>query len=92
MGQFFEFVNRTKQQKNKNPIPQSNGATWYPKFDYAPTLVQLEVFETIAKLNGWTLNDELEAVGDSGTVINYRKLRAVYLKKVALSSQPLAKL
>lgn len=75
MGQYFYFSNKTIGLGNKKGIPQNGDLMWMPKLNSLDPDFVKEVFETVIRLNEWSTDDNIVAMGDGGDVVKWSDYR-----------------
>jgi hypothetical protein len=70
MGQYYRFINRTKDQESNIPLPFNFGLPWAKALEYDSGEELREKFDFVIKGNHWEKTDEIAAVGDYGNVID----------------------
>ena len=63
MGQYFEFINKTTNKKSLKKGPA--------KMDNMEVNEIVDIFKAFIKLNKWSFNDEIHAIGDDGSELIY---------------------
>lgn len=61
MGAYYYFINETLGVKNTKPLKYNFGLSWVVGFDG-----EIEIFEYVIALNGWSESDIIIAAGDNG--------------------------
>jgi hypothetical protein len=69
MGQYFKFVNTTKQQESNISLPFNFGLSWTKNLNNCDEKEIAEIFEFVIKGNDWDEEDEVIAIGDYGDIV-----------------------
>lgn len=70
MGQYFKFINVTKDEESQVPLPFNFGLPWAKNLDQVSQKELEEYFEFVVKNNHWSESDTVTAYGDYGSVVN----------------------
>jgi hypothetical protein len=73
MGQYYKFVNATKQAESHIPLPFNFRLSWAKSLEYESQKKLKEMFDYVIANNNWAATDEVIAIGDYGTIIYYPK-------------------
>lgn len=72
MGQYFYFVNKTKNVKSTVGLSCNGGLSFMSKLHMHEPDEQDEIFKSVINDNKWDHDDVIVAYGDSGDVIYYQ--------------------
>lgn len=70
MGQYFKFVNVTKEEESQVGLPFNFGLPWAKNLDQASEQELKECFEFVVRNNHWPETDSVVAYGDYGSTVN----------------------
>ncbi|MGI2909135.1 hypothetical protein [Tolypothrix sp. VBCCA 56010] len=73
MGQYYKFINTTKQIESIVSLPFNFGLPWAKNLESYSQEELKEKFEYVRKNNNWSENDEVIALGDYGNILYYPK-------------------
>ena len=77
MGQYFNFINKTKgNAESEIMIPINFGLTWAKGMDRFDNTLKRALFMYVVVGNRWSFTDDIEAQGDEDDV--YRSLEYVH--------------
>ena len=71
MGQYYRFVNKTKDRESEIPLPFNFGLPWAKAMEYDSAEELRKKFDFVIHGNQWEKTDEVVAVGDYGNVIEH---------------------
>jgi hypothetical protein len=69
MGQYYKFVNTTKQQESQVALPFNFGLSWAKNLENYSQEELKEKFEFVRQQNNWDPEDQIIAIGDYGNII-----------------------
>lgn len=69
MGQYYKFVNTTKQQESTISLPFNFGLSWAKSLERLSDEELKDKFDYVIKNNNWDQDDEVIAIGDYGNII-----------------------
>ncbi len=73
MGQYYKFVNTTKQQESSISLPFNFGLPYAKSLERYSQEELKEKFDYVMKNNSWSDLDEVIAIGDYGNILYYPK-------------------
>ena len=73
MGQYYKFVNTTKQLESAIPLPFNFNLPWAKSLESYSQEELREKFDFVIQNNNWSQDDEVIAIGDYGTICYYPK-------------------
>lgn len=73
MGQYYKFINKTRQQEPSVSLPFNFGLSWAKALEYDSEEELRAKFEYVIAQNHWEQSDEIVAEGDYGTTFDYPK-------------------
>ncbi len=71
MGQYYKFVNTTKEEESDIPLPFNFGLSWAKNLRNNSQDELKEIFDFVVKNNDWEETDQVIAIGDYGDIIYY---------------------
>ena len=76
MGQYYKFINKTRQEESQISLPFNFGLPYAKSLEHYDDQEVEAMFQFVVKHNDqWTLDDDLVAIGDYGSVISYQEMR-----------------
>lgn len=77
MGEYFEFINKTRDEKSTIPLPFNFGLPWCKNIheDSYSDDQRYNFFLFVIENNNWSENDIIYAAGDYGTEIYFEKIK-----------------
>ncbi|HMV87515.1 MAG TPA: hypothetical protein PLD20_14375 [Blastocatellia bacterium] len=69
MGQYYRFLNTTKEAESDIALPFNFGLSWAKNLDNCSRDELREIFEFVRKGNDWPVTDKVMAIGDYGDII-----------------------
>lgn len=77
MGQYYKFVNKTRNEESQISLPFNFGLPWAKSLENYPNDEVEAMFRFVIQHNeGWQVEDEVVAVGDYGVVIAYEEVKS----------------
>ena len=76
MGQYYKFINKTRQQESSIPLPFNFGLPWAKALEYDSDEELREKFDYVIAKNNWDKADDILAEGDYGTTFDYPEKKA----------------
>jgi hypothetical protein len=71
MGQYFKFVNTTKQEESSIALPFNFGLSWGKGLERLSQQDLKKQFDYVIDHNQWSQADEVIAIGDYGEILYY---------------------
>lgn len=77
MGQYYKFINKTRNEESRIALPFNFGLPWAKSLEnYSNDEVEA-MFRFVIQYNaGWQSADEVVAIGDYGAVIAYHAVQS----------------
>jgi hypothetical protein len=76
MGEYYKFVNKTRKEESQISLPFNFGMPYAKSLERYESKEVEAMFRFVVKNNdGWSLDHDLEAIGDYGTVIAYHNVK-----------------
>lgn len=76
MGQYYKFINRTRQEESQISLPFNFGLPYAKSLEHYDEKEVEAMFRFVAKHNeGWSETDELVAIGDYGNEIAFAEVK-----------------
>jgi hypothetical protein len=69
MGQYYKFINTTKEQESTISLPFNFGLSWAKNLESYSQEELKDKFDYVIRNNNWGENDEVIAVGDYGNIL-----------------------
>jgi hypothetical protein len=69
MGQYYRFLNTTKESESQIPLPFNFGLPWAKNLNDLSREELAKVFEFVRQGNQWPGTDKVMAIGDYGDII-----------------------
>lgn len=69
MGQYYKFVNTTKEQESNISLPFNFGLSWAKNLENDSQDELKEKFKYVKEQNNWDEKDKIIAIGDYGNII-----------------------
>ncbi len=73
MGQYYKFINTTKQLESTIPLPFNFTMPWAKNLEAYSQEELKDKFDYVRKNNNWSEQDEVIAIGDYGNILYYPK-------------------
>jgi hypothetical protein len=69
MGQYYRFINATRETESNIPLPFNFGLPWAKNLENASREELHRIFDYVVKSNNWAETDEILATGDYGSIV-----------------------
>jgi hypothetical protein len=73
MGQYYKFINTSRQQESTISLPFNFGLSWAKSLERLSQEELKEKFDYVIQNNNWRQEDEVIAIGDYGNIIYFHK-------------------
>lgn len=73
MGQYYRYVNATRQQESQVSLPFNFGMPYDKSLERLSSEDVKKHFDFVVEQNGWSEEDEILAIGDYENIIYYPK-------------------
>ncbi|NOT60661.1 MAG: hypothetical protein HOP19_10615 [Acidobacteria bacterium] len=75
MGQYYKFINKTKDKESEIALPFNFGMPWAKSLEYDSEEELRKKFDYVIEHNQWDEADHVQAVGDYGATYDYPEER-----------------
>lgn len=71
MGQYYKFINHSRNQESEIPLPFNFGLPWAKALEFDSSEELRAKFDYVIAINNWETSEDIFAEGDYGNVLDY---------------------